>query len=152
LRREASVPEISRGTIEDKIDDFQLDPVALAQPNSNDCFAFGEICSEFDFEILNALDPPGVKVVEEISWCERTGTALIGGCSKLKGHSMAVARYCTKGSCPILDGVLWLHEFGHNKNLLHRSLDDSEKGVMYPGVNSENTSLNECECQKLRKK
>ncbi|WNM60748.1 hypothetical protein [Candidatus Nitrospira neomarina] len=150
LKREASVQETIGGTIEDKIADFKMDPIALSQSNSNDCFVFGEICSEFDFQILNALDPQGVKVVEEITWCEKTGTALILGCSNLKGHSVAVAKYCK--DCPELEGVLWLHEFGHNKNLGHRGFDDLEKGVMYPSIHSENTSLNECECQNLRRK
>lgn len=153
LRRETSVPDISRGTIEDKISDFQFNTASPTLGSNvtqmNDCFVFGEICSEFDFEIMNALEPKGVKVVEEITWCQRTGTAPIAGCSNLRGHSIAVARLCN-GPCPIGEGVLWLHEFGHNKNLLHRPLDDAEHGVMYPGINSRNASLNERECQALR--
>ena len=149
LKRETSVPINEIGTSSDMIADFQWSPGALVHPDG--CVFFGEICSKFDFETMKALDPKGVKVVEEITWCNKTATQLVGGCADRPGHSLAVIRPpCNGGSCPKLEGVLWLHEYGHNRNIAHRRVDDPEPAVMYPGVSSQHTSLNKCECQKLR--
>ena len=147
---------LMRETAEDTIKDFQYHTASVKLgtdvTSMNECFGFGEICTEFDFNIMDALDPQGVKVVGEITWCGQPGTAAIGGCSNQPGHSMAVARFCTDGGCPKLEGVLWLHEFGHNKNLSHRQADDHDPGVMHQGINSAHLSLNACECQNLRVK
>jgi hypothetical protein len=51
-----------------------------------------------------------VKVVRSISWCGGPGTN-IAGCAYRGGGSMMVVRL---SNYEVAEGVLWLHEYGHN--------------------------------------
>lgn len=113
----------------------------------------GDIFSPPDFDAVIALNPPGVKIVENIYWCGVLGQ--VSGCSPTPGRSMIVDRLCkqredgTTICFPGLEGALWLHEFGHNQGLPHRS--PGERAVMEPNISSFNDRLNKCECLKYRK-
>ena len=120
-------------------------PAALAL----DCLGNGEICSEFDFYAVAANNSSEVKVVNDIRWCNfpRAGVA---GCTD-KNFSMVVRRMCEEpDQCPVLEGISWLHEFGHLQGLYHRR-DDSEPAVMKDTFTSHDVGLNACECLKYRK-
>ncbi len=56
-----------------------------------------------------------VKIVRTISWCGGPGTN-IAGCAHRPGGSMMVVRIA---STEVGEGVLWLHEYGHNTGLEH---------------------------------
>ena len=58
-----------------------------------------------------------VKVVRTISWCGGAGTN-IAGCAYRPGGSMMVVRI---SSTEVGEGVLWLHEYGHNTGLQHNT-------------------------------
>ena len=103
----------------------------------------GVISSRFDFEIVTGL--PGVKVVQDVQWCDRPGPFM--GCAELPGEALAVEMYRdeTGDMEPFYDllGVLWLHEVGHNKNNTHRL---HPPGVMHPQIFQEHKELTPNEC------
>jgi hypothetical protein len=66
--------------------------------------------------------PGRVKVVREIGWCGGPALNVIG-CSRTPGNGMIVVRL--EG----WDGLLWLHEYGHNVGLRHTN---DPRDVMYP--------------------
>jgi hypothetical protein len=81
-----------------------------------------------------------VKVVRTISWCGGPGTN-IAGCAYRPGGSMMVIRLSTSAA----EGVLWLHEYGHNTGLEHNA---DSRYVMYASLNlsDPNDGLNSAEC------
>jgi hypothetical protein len=99
----------------------------------------GIINSKADFDKIIAL-PGFVKVVNQINWC---GGFLSGirGCAPIPGNSMVVVRMDTN-----LEGILWLHEFGHTKGNRHR---DSDTAVMYYALGPNRTRLSNEECTSL---
>ncbi|MBM4268230.1 MAG: matrixin family metalloprotease [Deltaproteobacteria bacterium] len=98
----------------------------------------GYINTQADFEAVIAL-PGRIKVVEQINWCGQTGGAILG-CAPVPGDSLAVVRFDT-------EGLLWLHEYGHNMGLNHREVPRS---VMYPYLKADNEFLNDAECAALK--
>ena len=88
-------------------------------------------------QMQNAQKLPGnIKVVEQINWCGGFSPFIIG-CAE-PGNSLVVVRIN-----PALEGILWLHEFGHNKGLEHRNDDNA---VMAPSIGATRTYVNDAEC------
>ena len=129
----------------------QVGPQSLPQGGPLDCIRNGEICSEFDFNVMSSQDPSGsMKVVKAIRWCNfpRVG---VDGCTE-KNRSMIVRRMCEQhGGCPRLEGIAWLHEFGHLQGLYHRP-NYSEPAVMKDNFTTLDLWLNSCECMKYRQR
>jgi hypothetical protein len=100
----------------------------------------GAINSGADFSAVIGL-PGRVKVVNQINWCGGLIPNVIG-CAPVPGNSFAVVRFT-----PALEGILWLHEFGHNKGLPHRN---DANAVMAPSIASTRLHLNTTECNALR--
>jgi len=124
-----------------------------------DCTRDGEICSGFDLlETWNADPTEGVKVVNNVKWCNgireievedfeagKLGPIWIG-CGQLPGRSMAVERINED-----IEGILWPHEFGHAKGLYHATgqscaLNDDPQALMSPEIWKTQTKLNGQEC------
>lgn len=103
----------------------------------------GVVSSDFDFAIITQL--PGVKVVEDVQWCDRPGPWI--GCAELPGDALAVEMLREKEGeqKPFYQtlGVLWLHELGHNKGNYHRL---NSTAVMHPQIFSEHSALTSTEC------
>ena len=76
----------------------------------------GSIDSAAEFNALIAL-PGRIMVVNQINWCGALIPNVIG-CAPVPGDSLAVVQFT-----PSLEGILWVHEFGHNKGLNHRNDD-----------------------------
>ncbi len=96
----------------------------------------GIINSQEDFMAVNSL-PGQIKVVNQINWCGGIAPNIIG-CAPVPGNSMVVTRFEESQ-----EGILWLHEFGHNKGLNHRDEDDVVmKGVI--GNTHKRVNLEEC--------
>jgi hypothetical protein len=70
------------------------------------------------------VDTARVKVVTLINYCDAPGTNIIG-CAELPGNSFIVV---VVGSG--YDGVLWIHEYGHNTGLTH--VFNDTRAIMYP--------------------
>jgi hypothetical protein len=77
-----------------------------------------------------------VKVVRLINYCGGPGTNIIG-CAFTPGDSMIVVRVSSN------EGLLWLHEYGHNAGLGH---NDDTRYVMYGALSSDNRALTFDEC------
>jgi hypothetical protein len=70
-----------------------------------------------------------VKLVRQISYCAEPGTNIIG-CAAAPGNTMMLVRIDQD------EGVLWLHEYGHNVGLEHVADDEYVMhGRLTPGVN-----------------
>ncbi|HXV77320.1 MAG TPA: MopE-related protein, partial [Candidatus Polarisedimenticolaceae bacterium] len=95
-----------------------------------------------DQQVRAALDADSarVKVVRLINHCGLPGTNIIG-CSYLPGPAMAVVRLTS----PADEGLLWLHEFGHNVGLDH---NPDSRFVMHGVLNGRNTGINQTECNR----
>lgn len=77
-----------------------------------------------------------VKVVRLINYCGGPGTNIVG-CAYTPGDAMLVVRVSSN------EGLLWLHEYGHNAGLLH---NDDSRYVMHGMLTSENRALTFDEC------
>jgi len=80
------------------------------------------------------------KVVRLINYCGVAGTNIIG-CSLVSGNSSIVVRMSSLGS----EGVLWVHEYGHNTGLAH---NPDSRYIMYATNNGNNNALTQAECDK----
>ena len=61
------------------------------------------------------------------------------GCAPVPGNSLSVVRFT-----PSLEGILWAHEYGHNKWLNHRN--DDPNAVMNGTIGSTRLRVNAPEC------
>ncbi len=84
-----------------------------------------------------------VKIVRSISWCGSPGTNVIG-CAYTPGGSMMVVRVTSSAAS---EGVLWLHEYGHNTGLSH---NPDSRYVMAASLNlsDPNDAINPAECSR----
>ncbi len=80
-----------------------------------------------------------IKVVRVINSCGGPGTNIIG-CSYTPGFGMAVVRVSSN------EGILWLHEYGHNAGLDHVNQSNN---VMYAFLASTAEGLNQGQCNAL---
>ncbi len=80
-----------------------------------------------------------VKVVRIINYCGGPGTNILG-CSYVSGNGMAVVRISAN------EGLLWLHEFGHNIGLGHNADNDY---LMDAGLSSNSVGLTQTECNRF---
>ncbi|HEX5043030.1 MAG TPA: MopE-related protein [Candidatus Polarisedimenticolaceae bacterium] len=80
-----------------------------------------------------------IKVVRVINQCAGPGTNIIG-CSYTPGFGMAVVRVSSN------EGILWLHEYGHNAGLDHVSQINN---VMNPFLVASALGLNQAQCNAL---
>lgn len=99
----------------------------------------GAINSEADFKTLLAL-PGHVKIINEINWCGTFKPNVIG-CAPTPGTSFIAVRHH-----PSQEGILWNHEFGHNKGQTHR---EDPNAIMHEFIDLTHTHLNEAECSAL---
>ena len=94
------------------------------------------INSSADMDAAELL-PGQVQVVDQINWCGGFSPNIIG-CASVPGNSLVVVRFN-----PNLEGILWLHEFGHNKGRNHRN---DQNAVMAPSIGTTRTHVNAVEC------
>jgi hypothetical protein len=92
----------------------------------------GSIDSSAEFGTVIGL-PGQVKVVNQINWCGSLIPNVIG-CAPVPGGSLAVVRFTAN-----LEGILWAHEYGHNKGRGHR---DDPNAVMNGVIGSTHRRVN----------
>jgi len=82
-------------------------------------------------------------VVNQFLWCGRTfADGLVAGCASGNSTSLTVIR-----SNPNIEGVIWAHEFGHNRNLSHRNTPNV---LMFPSAAPDHDAVNQFESNSLR--
>jgi hypothetical protein len=81
----------------------------------------------------------GVKVVQSIRWCGGPGGSIIG-CAPVGNPTvnLAVVRFTANQ-----EGILWLHEYGHNAGNPHRT--DDPRAVMFPSIGADHNVVNSTE-------
>ncbi len=113
-------------------------PVNMLRNGPVSTFATGDgsIDSQAEFNTLMGI-AGHIKVVNQINWCGALIPNVIG-CAPVPGNSLAVVRFTRR-----LEGILWVHEFGHNKGLGHR---DVPNAVMRPfiGITHRRITAGEC--------
>jgi hypothetical protein len=144
------------GLTDDEVDDILLQGTSLLQKNdgAGDVPTFvalvrdgpvttfttsppgGVINSQADYNTVIAMAGQA-KVINLINWCGAFIPGVIG-CANVPGSSIAVVRYGITAH----EGVLWVHELGHNRGLNHRTDLDV---VMHPTVNLSNRKVNPAE-------
>jgi hypothetical protein len=97
----------------------------------------GSVNSEADYRAILAL-PGQVKVVNQINWCGGFKANIIG-CAPTPGNSLIVVRHALSE-----EGILWGHEFGHNRGLIHRV---ETTAMMHEAIGPDRRSVNEAECR-----
>ncbi|HET9298767.1 MAG TPA: MopE-related protein [Candidatus Polarisedimenticolaceae bacterium] len=97
------------------------------------------IDSDTELQTVLNVSTGRVKVVRVINSCGGPGTNIIG-CSYTPGFGMAVVRVSAN------EGILWLHEYGHNAGLDHVSQSNN---VMYAFLASTAEGLNQGQCNTL---
>lgn len=98
----------------------------------------GVIQTEADLlALLNAGS--GVKIVQAIRWCGGPGGSIIG-CAPVGSPTvnLAAVRFTANQ-----EGLIWVHEYGHNTGLGHRT--DDPRAVMFPSVGVDHNVVNEAE-------
>ncbi|TPK49604.1 hypothetical protein FJ492_00460 [Mesorhizobium sp. B2-5-4] len=118
-------------------------PVTFIRDGSVTAFTQGSgtINSQADFNAVIGL-PGWVKVVNQINWCGALVPNVIG-CSPTPGNSMAVVRWAPT----VQEGILWAHEFGHDKGLNHRN---DPNAIMNPTIGYTELGVNAQECAAYR--
>lgn len=117
--------------------------VAMARDGDVTVFTTGDgsIDSNAEFNTLIGL-PGHIKAVNQINWCGGLIPNVIG-CAPVPGNSLAIVRFT-----PSLEGILWAHEFGHNKGLSHRN--DDSNAVMNGTIASTRLRITSAECNAFR--
>lgn len=100
----------------------------------------GSIDTQAEFNTVNGL-AGHVKVVNQINWCGAILPNVIG-CAPVPGTSLVVVRFTAN-----MEGILWAHEFGHNKGLNHRN---DANAVMNATINANRRRINSAECTAFR--
>lgn len=100
------------------------------------------INSQEDFNAANSLNAR-VVVVSEINYCGGTGANIIG-CSSVPSNTIVVVRMDEID----LEGILWMHEYGHSKGLQHRA---GQQAVMDPIIGHDRRSVNQEESAAYKK-
>jgi len=87
--------------------------------------------------LLNA--GTGVKIVQAIRWCGGPGGSIIG-CAPVGSPTvnLAAVRFTANQ-----EGLIWVHEYGHNTGLGHRT--DDPRAVMFPSVGVDHNVVNGAE-------
>ena len=81
----------------------------------------------------------GVKVVGAIRWCGGPGDNIIG-CAPVGSTTVNVAAVRFDAD---QEGLIWVHEYGHNCGLGHRT--DDPRAVMFPSVGSDHNVVDAAE-------
>lgn len=124
------------------------------KPDPLNCLADGVICSMSDLnKVWNQSPADGIKLVREILACEVDGSRW-AACAQFQHQGQAIAMTRHPDKDLKLEGILWLHELGHTKNLQHgthpASLNKDSNAVMFSKVAMNKTKLNRKECYRLR--
>jgi hypothetical protein len=91
--------------------------------------------------LLNA--GTGIKIVQAIRWCGGPGGSIIG-CAPVGSPTVNVAAV---RFTPNQEGILWVHEYGHNAGLGHRT--DDTRALMYPSISPDHNVVNAAESERF---
>lgn len=98
----------------------------------------GTIATQADWTTLMDTGT-GVKIVGAIRWCGGPGDNIIG-CAPVGSTvvNLAAVRFSANQ-----EGVLWVHEYGHNCGLGHRT--DDTRAVMFPSIGADHNVVDATE-------
>ncbi len=101
----------------------------------------GTIQTQAEWDALMSAGT-GVKVVQAIRWCSGPGGSIIG-CAPVGNPTVnfAVVRFTANQ-----EGILWVHEYGHNAGNPHRT--DDTRAVMFPSIGSDHNVVDGTESER----
>jgi hypothetical protein len=97
----------------------------------------GIINTKADYDAICAL-AGRIHMVKQINYCAGRTSPNIIGCADVSGTCMILVRTAAD-----LEGVLWMHEYGHNAGLNHRNV---AKAVMNETIDNTCKRINSTEC------
>jgi hypothetical protein len=114
-------------------------PLTLRRSGSINTFTTGSgiINNQADYNAVCALSGR-IHMVNQINYCGGTISSSIIGCSDTPGSCMILVR-----TDDDLEGILWMHEYGHNKGLDHRNVSSA---VMHRIIDFDHKRVNSSEC------
>jgi hypothetical protein len=126
--------------------DFDVDvSCCITVSRSGTANTFGSISDGLDIidnntELTSVLNnsTARVHVVRAINFCGSTGSNIIG-CAWVGGNGMSLVRLTTVST----EGILWLHEYGHNTGLGHNA---DSRYIMYGTLHGGNNAVSPAEC------
>ena len=115
---------------------------AMRRTGSGGSFGAGNdglaiVDNESELNRVLAVTKGRVKLVQLIRWCGEPGVNILG-CANLRDDSFVVVRMDRASD----EGLLWMHEYGHNLGLPHVSSD--ETNFMYPYTGAGGVRANQC--------
>ena len=118
--------------------------VAMTRQGNVTVFSDGDGSIDTSAELNAVFALPGnIKVVNDINFCAGPNPNVIG-CAPRPGNTLVVVRFT-----PSSEGILWAHEFGHNKGLPHVVPDDPNR-VMNRFITGTARRVNAAECDAFR--
>ena len=117
--------------------------VSMVRDGAVTTFSTGDGSIDSSAEFTTLINLPGwIKAVNQINWCGGLIPNVIG-CAPVPGNSLAVVRFQAA-----LEGILWAHEFGHNKGLSHRN--DDPNAIMNGTIAATRLRMTQAECDAFR--
>ncbi len=98
----------------------------------------GTIQTEAEWNTLMGAGT-GIKIVQAIRWCGGPGGSIIG-CAPV---GIATVNLAAVRFTPNQEGILWVHEYGHNAGNRHRS--DDGRAVMFPSIGADHNVVDAAE-------
>jgi hypothetical protein len=107
-------------------------------------YAIGDGIIDTQNEMDDVFAVPGnIKVARAIDFCEGHFDPLFAGCARRPGETLIVER--PVGGSFLLEGVIWAHEYGHNRGLDHPDPNDPN-AVMNEFATEDSVRVNLREC------
>lgn len=123
-------------------DDVACD-VTFTRDGNVTTFSTGDGSIDIQSELDAVFALPGeVKLVNAINWCNGIVSNAYG-CAPIPGSSFVVVRF----GIDRRDGLIWAHEYGHNRGLPDRTISDY---VMSGSNTPRSTRINSTECDAYR--
>ncbi len=118
--------------------------VTFARQGPVEVFAEGDGSVDSGIALAQVFGiPAGVKTVRDVNFCQGTFNTSYRGCGLTNQDNLIVERYLAD-----LEGILWAHEFGHNKGLPHR--DTATHNLMFWALGTNRREVNASECSAFR--
>ena len=114
-------------------------PVALARSGNVNEFDDGDGDIDTAAELREVFAVEGnIKVVDNVNFCGGQFNTSFIGCGQVSGSAFVTERFDAA-----MEGILWAHEFGHNRGLRHTTPSTS---LMFASIGADRLRIDQDEC------